>query len=125
MSEQEKEKRRARGRDWWAEQIAKCQGSGQSMAAYARENKLNLSSLYNWKTTLNRAKGGITATKKITSTTKQRKDVQLEFVELAIDEKKLSGVVEIITPTGWTVRLPIEIGFEMASRFVSLIERRS
>ena len=41
-----KQKRKTRNRHWWADELSKCAKSGLSLAEYARQNNLNIGTIY-------------------------------------------------------------------------------
>lgn len=102
---------------WWAEHVEKCASSGLTMVAYAQANGLALNNFYKWKSVLSQKKT-MCAIQKVT------KVKPVEFLEVMVESRKTDGIVEIESPTGWRVRMSIEVGAVSAAAFVSAIEGR-
>ena len=113
------------GREWWAKHLEACQQSGMTMVAYAAKHNLKLSNLYNWKTIIRRAD---TDRNKVSRDARKKpmpkKKTDLSFVEVSLNERRVANTVEIVSPDGWSIRVPTDMDTDAVSRLLTAVCER-
>lgn len=103
-----------RSRDWWAAKVRAWNRSGLTAGRFAAKHDVSESSLRWWKWRL-----GEEATNEAPERRPER------FVELDIGVAAGSSGLELLSPNGWTIRLPAGFATDELARVVSVMQVQS
>lgn len=116
-----RKQRRPRSREWWMRHIENWEASGVTMVEYAKQNNLDIRSLYHWKAKLRSEVNGRSRAK-VKGAGRDLGDVQ--FVEVSVGQEK-ARPIELIAPNGWSIRFSSDTESSTIEKFVSILEELS
>jgi hypothetical protein len=102
-------------RDTWAKRVERWRESGLTANEFAAETGLKAGTLTYWKWKLKSDGAPKQAERRIRAI---REPAASEFVEVAVGAPSIASHYEVVSPTGWRVRVPADFDAESLERLL-------